>query len=149
MFLWHLHTLPVRFPDIFRLLSPPTIYCNLTLTRHIKSMTVSTTVPSPNLCFVSTNSDNAWHVPTGCFNGIPVVGCEVTLKVGGLVGKPDQGAPGVQDLLHPNAAGPEAVHALPDHGENALGDGPLRVGPLHLVFQHQACLWLITENKNT
>ena len=79
------------------------------------------------------------------FNGIPIVGREVTLKVGGLVGKPDQGAPGVQNLLHPHAARPEAVHTLPHHGENALGDGPLRVGPLHLVLQHQAGLWLSTE----
>ena len=80
------------------------------------------------------------------FNGIPIVGCEVTLKVGGLVGKPDQGAPGVQDLLHPHAAGPKAVHTLPDHGENALGGGPLRVRSLHLVIQRQASLWLSTEN---
>jgi len=82
-----------------------------------------------------------------CVHGIPVVRREVTLKSGGLVGEPDQGTPGVQDLLHPDAAGPELLQALADHGEDALGGGPLGAGALHLVLQGHASFWLSTEKK--
>ncbi|KAG7216680.1 hypothetical protein INR49_021029, partial [Caranx melampygus] len=79
---------------------------------------------------------------------VPVVGCKVTLETRGLVSETDQRASGVEDLLHPDTSRPELVHALPDDGEDALGDGTLRVGPLHLVLQAQTRLWLKTEFRD-
>lgn len=78
---------------------------------------------------------------------LPIVGREVTLKTGGLVGETKQGASCVENLLHADAAGPELVHTLPDDGQDALGDSPLRVGPLQLVLQEKTGLWLHTKRE--
>lgn len=78
----------------------------------------------------------------------PVVGREVTLETRGLVSETDQRTSGVEDLLHADTSRPELVHTLPDDGEDALGDGTLRVGPLHLVLQAQTRLWLKTEFRD-
>lgn len=78
---------------------------------------------------------------------LPIVGREVTLKTGGLVSKTEQGASCVENLLHADAAGAKLVHTLPDDRQDALGDSPLRVGPLQLVLQEKTGLWLHTKRE--
>lgn len=56
---------------------------------------------------------------------LPIVGREVTLKTGGLVGETEQRASCVENLVHADAAGPKLIHTLPDDGQDALGDSPL------------------------
>lgn len=79
----------------------------------------------------------------------PVVGREVALESRGLVGKAEQGAAGVEDLLHPDAARPKLVHALPDDRQDALRGRPLRAGHLQLVLQEETRLWLLAGSKGT
>lgn len=58
------------------------------------------------------------------------------------MGETEQGASCVENLLHADAARPKLVHTLPDDGQDALGDSPLRVSPLQLVLQEKTGLWL-------
>lgn len=76
---------------------------------------------------------------------IPVVGCEVTLETRGLVSETEQGASGIEDLLHPNTPRAKLVHTLANDRQDALCDRPLRAAPLHLVLQGQARFWLQKE----
>lgn len=78
---------------------------------------------------------------------LPIVGREVTLKTGGLMSETEQGASCVENLLHADTAGPKLVHTLPDDGQNALGDSPLRGGPLQLVLQEKTGLWLHAKRE--
>lgn len=78
---------------------------------------------------------------------LPIAGREVTLKTGGLVGETEQGASCVENLLYACAAGNKLVHTLPDDGQDALDDSPLRVGPLQLVLQEKTGLWLHTKRE--
>lgn len=65
------------------------------------------------------------------------------------MGKAEQGAPCVEDLLHPDAAGSKLVNALPDDRQDALRGRPLRVGRLQLVLQGKTRPGLLAESEGT